>query len=37
MEEMDLSTEKKIMVLENHGLVVGERGGREWDGLGFWD
>jgi len=33
---MNLSTEKKIMDLENR-LVVAKGEGREWDGLGTWD
>ena len=32
---MNLSTEKKLMDLENR-LVVAEREGRECDGLGVW-
>ena len=35
MAEMNLSTEKKIMDLENRP-VVAKREGREWDGLGAW-
>ena len=33
--QMNLSTEKKIMDLENRLVAVGERG-REWEGLGAW-
>ena len=32
---MNLSTEKKIMDLENR-LVVAKEKGREWDRLGAW-
>ena len=32
---MNLSTEKKIMDLENR-LVVAKGSGREWKGLGAW-
>ena len=35
MAEMKLSTEKKLMHLENR-LVVARWRGREWDGLGVW-
>jgi len=33
--QMNLSTEKKLMDLENR-LVVARGRGREWDGLGIW-
>ena len=33
--QMNLSTEKKLMDLENR-LVVAQGEGREWDGLGTW-
>ena len=33
---MNLSTEKKLMDLENR-LVVAWGEGRKWDGLGAWD
>ena len=35
MARVNLSTEKKIMDLENR-LVVAKRRGREWDGWGIW-
>ena len=35
MAQMNLSTEKKFMDLENT-LVVAKGGGSEWDGLGIW-
>ena len=34
MAQMKLSTEKKLMDLENRLVIVGR--GREWDGLGVW-
>ena len=35
---MNLSTEKKLMDLENRLVVAkGEGKGREWYGLGVWD
>ena len=33
---MNLSTEKKIMILENR-IVVAWGMGKEWKGLGAWD
>ena len=36
MAKMNLSTEKKLMDLENR-LVVAEGEGEEWEGLGVWD
>ena len=34
---MNLSTEKKIMDLENRLIIVrGGGGGKEWEGLGAW-
>ena len=35
MAQMNLSTEKKIVDLENK-LMVAKGKGREWDGLGAW-
>ena len=35
MAQMNLSTGKKLMDLENR-LVVAEGEGREWNGLGVW-
>ena len=35
IQQMNLSTEKKIMDLEDR-LVVAKVEGREWDGLGVW-
>ena len=35
MAQINLSTEKKIMDLENR-LVVAKGEGREWDGLEAW-
>ena len=35
MAQMNLSTEKRIMDLENR-LVVATGRGREWEGLGAW-
>ena len=35
MAQMNLSTEKKLMDLENR-LVVAKGRRREWDGLGVW-
>ena len=35
MAQKNLSTEKKLMDLENR-LVVAKGRGREWDGLGIW-
>ena len=35
MAQMNLSTEKKIMDMENR-LVVARGRGKEWDGLGAW-
>ena len=36
MAQMNLSTKKKIMDLENR-LMVAKGGGGKWDGLGIWD
>ena len=36
MAQMNLSTEKKIMDLENRLVVAKGEWGREWDGLGAW-
>ena len=35
-EQMNVSTEKKIMDLENRLVVAWGEGGREWEGLGTW-
>ena len=35
MARMNLSTEKKIIDLENR-LEVAKQEGEEWDGLGIW-
>ena len=35
MAQINLSTEKKLMDLENR-LVITRGRGREWDGLGIW-
>ena len=35
MAQMNLSTEKELMDLENR-LVVARVGGGDWDGLGIW-
>ena len=38
MAQMNLSTEKKFMDLDNRPVVAKEEGrGREWDGLRVWD
>ena len=36
MAQMNLSTEKKIMDLENRLVAAREGRGREWEGLGAW-
>ena len=37
MAQMNLSTEKKLMDMENKLVVAKGAGrGREWDGLGIW-
>ena len=33
---MNLSTEKKLMHMENKFVVAEGRGGKEWDGLEVW-
>ena len=35
MAQMNLSTEKKLMDLENRLVVAGGKD-RKWDGLGIW-